>query len=228
MRSILILFAILGTLTLKAQQNYPPQPMAMVNGEGVVKVVPDQVVIKSRIEHEGKTATEVKKKNDATVSDVIKYLKSQGISEKNIQTDYVNLNKIYNYDNKTYSYVANQAISIKLETLKNYEKIMSGLLEAGLNRIDGIEFKSSEIEKHTVEARKRAVLNARKKAEDYVEPLGQRLGKAVSINELEMNNYPPMYRMNEMMKADSGGEQETLAPGEMEVRVKVAVGFILL
>lgn len=228
MRSILILFAILGTLTLQAQQNFPPQPMAMVNGEGVVKVVPDQVIIKSRIEHEGKDATEVKKKNDATVNDVIKYLKSQGIAEKNIQTDYVNLNKNYNYDNKTYSYVANQAISIKLEDLKIYEKIMRGLLEAGLNRIDGIEFKSSEIEKHTTEARKRAVLNARKKAEEFVEPLGQSLGKAVSINEIEMNNFQPMYRMNEMMQADSGAEQETLAPGEMEVKVKVAVGFLLL
>jgi len=39
---------------------------------------------------------------------------------------------------------------------------------------------------------------------------------------------PPVYRMNEMMKASSGdGEQETIAPGEMEVSSKLTVSFHL-
>ncbi|WP_311195907.1 SIMPL domain-containing protein [Antarcticibacterium sp. 1MA-6-2] len=189
MKKALLFIAICSTFILQAQQISPSQPMVTTNGEGIVKVVPDQVLIKSRIEHEGKDPQEVKKKNDAVVNEVIKYLKSQGISEKNIQTDYINLNKNYNYDNKTYSYVANQAISIKLDNLKNYEKIMSGLLEDGLNRIDGIEFKSSEMEKHNSEARKRAVLDAKAKAEELAGALDQTVGKAFLINEIE-TGYP--------------------------------------
>mgnify|MGYP002795046526 FL=1 len=170
MKSILILFAAMSTFAIQAQQVLTPQPMVTVTGEGIVKVIPDQVLIKSRIEHEGDDAQEVKKKNDEVVNQVIKYLKAQGIPEKNIQTDYLNLNKNYNYNDKTYSYVANQAISIKLEDLKNYEKIISGLMGVGLNRIDGIQFKSTEIEKHKTEARKKAVLDAKKKATEYATP----------------------------------------------------------
>jgi len=202
--------------------------LVLVTGEGIVKVVSDQVLIKSRIEHQGSNAQEVKKLNDAVVDRVIKYLRSQGIPEKNIRTDYINLNKNYNYDNKTYTYVANQSISIKLDDLKNYEKIMSGLLQEGLNRIDGIEFKSSEIDKHKTEARRLAVLNAKEKATEYSAPLDQTIGKAISISEVETNNFQPVYRQEQMVKySDDMGSQETLAPGEMEVRARVNVGFQL-
>jgi len=227
MKSILILFAAISTFALQAQQ-MPSTPMVMVTGEGSVMVTPDQVTIKSRIEHTGDDAQLVKKQNDEVVDKVIKYIKSEGVKEKNIQTDYVNLNKNYNYDSKTYSYVANQAISIKLDDLKNYEKIMSGLLKAGLNRIDGVQFKSSEMEKYEAKARKLAVLDAKTKAGEYVNPIGQTIGKAISISEIETNNFPPMYRASEMMKASAdGAQQETIAPGELEVTAKVNVGFQL-
>lgn len=224
---LLILFVAFGSFALQAQQ-VNQIPMVSVTGEGTVKVVPDQVLIKSRIEHEGNDPQEVKKKNDEVVNAVIKYLKSQGIPENNVQTDYMNLSKNYNYNDKTYSYIANQSISILLKDLKDYEKIMSGLLASGLNRIDGIDFKSSEIERHKTEARKRAVLNAKQKAQEYVTPLNQTVGKALMISEIETNSFPPMYRGLESMKAQSDGmQQETIAPGEMEVNVKINVGFEL-
>ncbi|CAN5311079.1 hypothetical protein BH23BAC2_BH23BAC2_09450 [soil metagenome] len=222
---VFLMFMIIFSLT--AQEHQGMQPMVLVTGEGIVKVVPDQVLIKSRIENEGSNAQEVKKQNDAVVDRIIKYLKAEGIPEKNIQTDYINLNKNYNYEDKTYSYVANQSISIQLDNLKNYEKIMSGLLQAGLNRVDGIQFKSSQMDGHIKEARRLAVLNAKMKAEEYAAPLGQSIGKAVSINEIESAHYPILQRQ-EMMKAGyDTGEQETIAPGEMEVRTKVTIVFRL-
>lgn len=227
MKSILILLILVSSLSIQAQQNHTTPPMVLVTGEGIVNVVPDQVTIQSRIEHEGSNAQEIKKQNDAVVDRVIKYLKSQGIPEKNIRTDFVNLNKNYDYNNKKYTYAANQSISIQLDDLKDYEKIMSGLLEQGLNRIDGIQFKSSEIDKHTTEARRLAVLNAKTKAGEYVAPLGQTIGKAISISEVETNQFVPVYRQEMMKTSDASGSQETLAPGEMEVRARVTIGFQL-
>ena len=160
---------------------------------------------------------------------MIKFLKSEGVAEKNINTDYINLNKRYNYNDKTYTYVASQAISITLEDISKYESIMKGLLENGLNGISGIEFESSEIEKHKEEARKRAVLNAKTKAEALAEPLGQTVGKAFMISEGSSSNYQPVYRAMEMKaSADQASNQKTIAPGEMEVNIKVNVAFQLL
>ncbi|MFD1096369.1 SIMPL domain-containing protein [Salegentibacter chungangensis] len=227
MKKLLFALIFLSAAAIQAQ-DAKPSPVVTVTGEGIVKVVPDQVLIKSRIEHEGDSAEQVKKENDVAVDKVIKFLKSKGIKEKNIQTDYVNLNKRYDYNDKTYSYVANQAISIRLDDIKDYESIMKGLLENGLNRIDGVQFKSSKMASFEAEARKKAVLDAKKKAEDFVEPLNQSLGKAISISEMDGNNYQPMYRMAEAVEmSDKNGSQETIAPGEMEIKVKVNVGFQL-
>ncbi|MDR9457484.1 MAG: SIMPL domain-containing protein [Salegentibacter sp.] len=226
MKKLLLLTAILLSVGAFAQEDKMNQGI-FVSGEGIVKVVPDQVVIKSQIEHEGVNANTVKKENDQTADAILKYLKSQDIPEKNIQTDYVNLNKRYNYNDKSYTYVARQAISITLEDLDKYEEIISGLLENGLNGISGIQFKSSEVEIHKTEARKRAVLAAKRKAEEFAGPLNQEVGKAITISESSGNNFQPVYRMADMKMSEESGSQETLSPGEMEIRVKVNVGFQL-
>lgn len=227
MKNLIFLLAFTLSLPLLAQQNLD-NSQVNVTGEGLVKVVPDKVIIKSRIEHEGNSAALVKQQNDKVVNKVIKYLKSAGIDEKNIKTDYINLNKRYNYNDKTYTYVANQAISITLKDIKNYEQIMKGLLENGLNRIDGIEFKSSEIEKYEKQAREKAVLNAQNKARELAAPLGQEIGKAISISELEYNTVQPMYKMmDEAIETRNGGNQETIAPGELEIKIRVNIAFQL-
>lgn len=226
MKKLLLATLFLVFVTGFAQES--PTSIVNVTGKGTVKVVPDEVVIRARIEHTGKSASEVKAQNDKVVNDIIKYLKSEKISTKNFQTEYIRLSKDYNYNSKDTSYSANQAISIKLEDLSKYEKIMSGLLSSGLNRIDGIQFQSSKKEELESEARKKAVLNAQEKAREYATALRQDIGKAQSINELESGNFPqPMYKAMQMDIAESG-QQETIAPGEMEISVKVNVGFILL
>ncbi|MDX1760936.1 MAG: SIMPL domain-containing protein [Christiangramia sp.] len=220
-RILLLLVMLIGAATFAQEQ----QNTVSVIGTGTVNIIPDKVLINSRIEHTGKSAVEVKKQNDKVVNDVIKYLKSQGIASENIQTEYIRLNKEFNYNTKDTFYSANQAISIELQDLKKYEDIMSGLLNSGLNRIDGIEFMTSKKDELQSEARKKAVLDAQMKAKEYAEALGQEIGKAIRISEIQTDHYQPVYRVMEM-KQDSS-EQETIAPGEMEVRVKVNVDFLL-
>lgn len=219
---MLMLVMLIAAVTFAQDQQ---QNTVSVIGTGTMNIVPDKVLIHSRIEHTGKSAAEVKKQNDKVVNDVIKYLKSQGIASKHIQTEYIRLNKDFNYNTKDTFYSANQAISIELQELKKYEDIMSGLLNSGLNRIDGIEFRTSKKEELESEARKKAVLNARMKATEYAEALGQKIGNAVRISEVENQQFQPVYRVMEM-KADNAS-QETIAPGEMEVVVKVNVNFLL-
>lgn len=226
MKKLILFFSFLFTLSAFAQQ-HQPTPLVSVMGEGTVNVVPDKVVIKARVEHQGNTAAEVKSQNDKVINEILEFLKSEGIPAKNIQTEYIRLNKEYDYNSKEYFYSANQAISVKLDNLKKYEKVMNGLLESGLNRIDGIEFQSSKKEALESEARKKAVLDAQAKAKELVAPLGQSVGPAFSINEIETNHFQPVYRAMEEMKSADSGAAQTIAPGEMEITVKVNVSFEL-
>lgn len=200
--------------------------LVSVTGEGTVKVVPDEVVIKARVEHSGESASVVKGKNENVVNDIIKFLEAQGIPSKNIRTEYLKLDKQYNYDTKEYFFAANQAISIELKDLAKYEKIMSGLMETGLNRIDGIEFQTSKKEELQAKARKEAMLDAKAKATQLAAAIGQKIGKAHKITEMEANHFQPVYRAAQMKTFD-GASKQTIAPGEMKITIKVNVGFIL-
>ncbi|MGJ8665792.1 MAG: SIMPL domain-containing protein [Patiriisocius sp.] len=220
------LLLILTTTLVMAQQNQ--KPSVDVTGEGIVSIIPDQVTINARVEITGKDAKTVKQQNDAIVNEVFSMLKKLGIEDKNIQTDYIRLSKNYEYNSKTYNYAANQAISIKLMSLDNYERVMNGLLQSGINRIDGVNFASSKQNDLEQEARKKAVMNAKMKANDYAGVLQQSVGKAIQISEFQQNSSPqPMYKAM-AMEGDMAGGQQTIAPGEMEIKVRVNISFELL
>lgn len=211
-------------------QNLQVQPSIDVTGEGIVTVVPDEVTITVRVSHTGKDAVDVKRENDATVSQVLQAAKQMGVEDKYINTQYVRLNKNYDYNSKTYNYESNQSIVIKVIDLKKYESLMNSLLESGINRIDGVQFSSSNKEVLVSEARKKAIANAKMKAIEYAGVLGQKPGKALHISEyLQSSPQPrPMLRMATMEADMSGGSQQTLAPGEMEILIQVYVTFELI
>ncbi len=97
-----------------------------VTGTGVVKITPDQVLISLRVENTGQEAAAVKKQNDQVVADVLRFLKESDIPDTDVQTEYIRLNKNYNYNSKTYNYQANQAINVLLKDLSKYEAVMNG------------------------------------------------------------------------------------------------------
>ena len=201
-----------------------------VTGEGIVRVVPDEVTINVQIENKGENPKQLKQKNDQIVNDVLKYIKSLGIEDSDVKTPYIRLNKNYDYQTKTYNYVANQSISVKLKDLSKYETLMNGLLEIGINRIDGISFSASNKEELKSQARIKAMLDAKKKAKEYAGVLDQSIGKAISISEFMINTFPgPINRKSSLvMSSDSSDiEQQTISLGEIEIRTTVNVSFLL-
>lgn len=225
MKTINTLFILLISTVIMSQNN--PQPTVDVTGEGVVRVVPDEVTINVGVENTGKNVKELKSENDRIVDEVFATVKRMGIDEKDVQTEYIRLSKNYEYNTKTYNYAANQSISIKVKDLKKYESLINGLMDSGINRIDGISFTSSNMTALESQARKKAVENAKMKAQEYTQVLNQTIGKAISISEFTaLNNPQPMYKTM-AMSADSSEGQQTLAPGEMEIRINVNISFLL-
>lgn len=222
MRKLLFLFCVLISGSVLAQEN---KPVVTVTGVGKVEVVPDKVLIKARVEHQGASAQVVKQQNEAVVNDIFEFLESMGIPAENIQTEYLRLDKQHNYETKEYYFVANQAISIQLNDLEKYEEIMSGLMDSGLNRIDGIEFGTSKQEELESQARKEAMLDAKEKATQLATAIGQETGPAVLIQEMGDGHFQPVYRVAGMASFDTAAK--TIAPGEMEITVKVNVSFLL-
>lgn len=229
MKKSFLIIAAFFALAVQAQEQRPQVPQISVTGEGKVKIVPDQVVINVGFQNTGKDAKEVKTLNDEVVDKVIKFLKNSGVPATDYKTNNVSLYKSYDYEKKKYNFQASQSLSITLKDLKKYDEIMMGLNDAGVNSINGVEFKSSKMEEYERDARKKAILDAKQKAQDYVSVLGQKIGKALLITDNSQSYIPqPMYKGNMMaMAADGGAQRETLAVGELEINTNVSVTFAL-
>lgn len=228
MKKLLLVLALFGYM-LQAQE-VKQVPQISISGEGKIKVIPDEALITVSVQNTGKEATEVKKKNDETIDVVLKLIKQKGISTADFQTQRVNLYKNYDYNTKKNNYVANQTISIHLKDLSKYDNLMMDLVDKGINNIQGVEFKSSKIKEFEREARKKAMLDAKQKAEDYVSVLvGQKVGKALIITDNSYTNYPqPIYAAAPAADAmEPMQRKETLAIGEIEIGANIMVTFIL-
>lgn len=201
-------------------------PQVTVSGEGKIKVTPDEALITVGVENSGKDAVEVKKKNDETIDVVIKIIKKNGIPLTDFQSQRISLFKNYDFETKKSNYMANQSIVIHLKNLSKYESLMVDLVNSGVNQIQGVQFKTSKIDQYETEARKKAVLQAKKKAEDYVITLDKKLGKAILVSDTSQSNYPqPMYANMMVKEMDTGSVNETLAIGEIEVVANVSITF---
>ncbi|WP_415060436.1 SIMPL domain-containing protein [Flavobacterium sp.] len=224
-KSIFLLLTIFVTNMNAQESKFTPH--IAVTGEGKVTVQPDQAVINFGVQNTGKDAAEVKKMNDEIVDKVMKFIKKFGIPSTDVQTTNVSLHKSYDYDKKKHNYQASQSITITLKELKKYDELMMGLVDNGINNISNVEFKSSKIEEHKVTARKQAILDAKKKAEDFATALNQKVGKAIVITDNSQPIYqPPMYKSVNFAR-DESSSQETLAIGEIEISTNVSVTFQL-
>ncbi|HEA28745.1 MAG TPA: DUF541 domain-containing protein [Leeuwenhoekiella sp.] len=225
MKTLFLNLCLFIAATTMAQS--PIDALVTVTGKGEVTAVPDEVTINLGVETTGKDPKSVKSENDKSIDAVLKYTKKMGISQNNVKTQYVNLNKNYNYDDKTTTYTARQTISIKMENMDNYEEVVAGLMTQGVNTINGIAFSSSKQKEYERKARTQAILNAKEKAEQYLSPLGQKVGAAKMITESGASTPQPMLMMKSRAMMDSSSSGETLAPGEITITESVEVSFYI-
>lgn len=221
----IVLFMSIGTLM--SAQNQLPNTIS-VGGEGKVMVKPDEAVLYIGVETNNEDSKIAKTQNDAVMAKMIDFLKKSGVNSKDYKTEQVSLYQRQDYQTKEKYFQASQSIQIQITDLTKYESLMAGLIEAGANKINSVQFRSSEVEKYESEARKKAVENAQKKAKDYAETLGQNVGKALMVFENNTQTiFPRVGQMKAMAYAESDTATQTLAEGEIEITAHVNISFEL-
>ncbi|HYH55300.1 MAG TPA: SIMPL domain-containing protein [Anseongella sp.] len=225
----LLFAAVLTTIAagVRAQQSSPGPALVTVTGQHIIKAAPDEAEVNFMVSTKLKDPKEAQKANDAVMAKALAYLKKQYIAEKDIRTTRLSLHPYTEYvsdKERKELYMAQQSVSFRLENLDQLSGILSGLVDLGVNNIENVQFKVSNMEELSAQARAKAVLDARAKAENLAGALGQKVGKAYQINDMPNNGpQPMMYRM-EAKAADSA---ESIAPGEISIEAGVMVSFLL-
>ncbi len=201
-----------------------------ISGLGEVKTRPDMATISTGVVSEGTTAKDALAKNNAAMAAVIAALKNAGIAEDDIQTSDFSVSPKYPpyQPNQTTAprivgYTVSNQVTAKVKDLAKLGGILDTLVQSGSNQINGIAFGVDEPKAQLDEARKKAVADARAKAELYAEAAGVSLGKVIQISESNAVIPPmPMYRREAAMAADAS---VPIAAGTQTVSANVSITF---
>lgn len=228
---------------LAKAQSSQQLPQITVSGSAEVKVAPDEIHFNAGVETISPKLNEAKRQNDERITKVLQFLKSEGLPEKNIQTDFASVDPTY--DTKISkidptAYVVRRAIGIKLTDVAKFDSILSGLLENGVNHLNGIEFRTSELRKHRDAARAMAIRAAREKADALAKEIGVKRGKVQNINASEYGGWwsssgagwwgsrgSPMQNVSQSAAVGPEGAEGTLAVGQISVTATVNVSFLI-
>jgi len=239
----LIALALLALISapLPAQDAAAAQPRTITtSGEAVVYVTPDEVQVTFGIETFDPDLDKAKAANDERGNRFVKSVTALGVEPKNLQTDHLSIE--IQYRNRTWEgiggYMARRTYSVKLTDTKLFEKLMNTGLKNGANQLLGFEFRTTQLRQHRDRARKMAIKAAREKAVDLAAELECGIGKPRTISEaggyygMQSFRYGNMMAqaqnaMQQMPPGDGGGENESLALGQIGIHAQVSVTFDL-
>lgn len=231
MRYLLLAIIMLLTLMGLAQENVAP---ALVSTEGtaVVYAAPDEILMGFQLISKDAVLKVARAENAEKSKAAISFLKSMGIAARHIQTQYVSIRPVTKHKSNVVDYFeARQSIQICIDDLTKYDAVVDGLIAVGVTVLNGPTFRNTEIRKYKDEARKKAIIAAKEKAQLLASTLGQRIGKAYKISEAryannQRQNAYANFRSEESAEADISSE-EAFAPGQLEVRASINVSFYL-
>lgn len=224
---IAVALIISGTLlALNWQNTQGADKTIESNGESKIEVKANKMVLSLGYDSRAKTAEEAQELNKAVSNDVIKALKSKGLSEDDIETEsfYVNPEYDWNEGKQTLKgYLASHTMKISTTKLDKAGEYIDSAMNAGANHVNGINYELTQEKQNELKAQtlKEAAENARSKAEAIASGSGSKIKKLVSVQDTSYNYQPWIYRMDYAKMAGA----ETAMP---EIPTEVSIGKVTI
>lgn len=212
-----------------------------VSGEGEVTAVSDIASLNINLSKEGATAKEAQKLLNESITKTLTYLKDQKIEDKDIKSEYGGLSPKYSYSQvvcitypcptrepKIVGYTATQSITVKIREVDNASVVRTGLAEIGITDINGPTFSIDEEDTFKDEARSKAIVDARAKAEVLAKELGVKLGRVINFEEGNNGGDYRMYSAKAMASGyamDEASAAPTLPKGENKITSNVTITY---
>lgn len=227
MRQLLI--CALLTLAPAAAWSEDLARVLTVTGTGEVARAPDMSVIRVGVVAQDKSASTALSRTSEAMVRMQQRLAEQGIEARDIQTTQLSLTPVYENTSgtrprKIIAFEAMNAVLVRVRDLPSTGAVLGTLVEDGANRIDGISFTLQDSQESMDEARRRAVADARRKAEVLADAAGVELGALRDLREAGGGAPRPM--MMERMAMDAAASVPT-AEGEISLSATVTMVYEL-
>lgn len=215
-----------------AQIPPPPTPrMITVSGEAEGQVAPDRAILTVSLVNKNAELTAAKRANDEMVEKLVVITRNFKIPKEKIATSNLYISPEYRYDKGKQhfiGYVVSRTLRVTMDQLSIHERVLSAIVEAGVDQVNGVEFTLADEEAHAKDVRVKAVENARQRAEALASAAGTKLGRVMSISTVGSVMQPPMPVMGMAMRADMAESSVAPSlPGMITLHESVTVSFEL-
>jgi len=204
-----------------------------VAGYGKVNGSNDIAVTTLGYSNTDKDVAKAQADNKKVMDQIFAELKKMSIADKDLQSSY-SIYPDYNYTQdkgqQLIGYRVSNSLSIKIRDLNKISDVLSLAGKYGATEVSGLSFTIDEPENLKSQARDKALLDAKVKADHLANVLGLRLGSVITYNEYEGNNdlYQPKVYMGAEMGGLGGGGPEAISGGSKDVTMNVNVTYEVL
>lgn len=209
-----------------------------VQGAASASVVPDIASITVGAESRGSTAVEAVAANKKALAGMMDLFKHHKINPRDIQTSGLNLSPVYdkpvkNEDGqdpdkippKITGYEIHNTIRIVVRDVSKVGDLLDATVNSGANKIQQLAFHVADPQPTLRELRKKALADARSKAEEVAKETGMTLGMPVSIEvDFSTQNYSFTARSIDGNRNDAA---VPISPGTEELSVTIGVVYEL-
>jgi uncharacterized protein YggE len=224
MRKLIVLaFIALFSMNAIAQQ-VDLRKKISVSGTAEQEVTPDIIYISISLKEYLKDNNS-KKRVDITDLENQLY---NAVKQAAIPKDNLTINNLSGYANATEKkknpeFLASKQYLLKVTDLNKFNAIIAGVDPKGIAYTNVESYEYSKIESLRKELKIRALQAAKSKASYLLEALGNKLGNAIDIQEVNNEQFPqPMYRSNVMMMKSA----DVQAPAELDFK-KIKLSYVM-
>ena len=191
-KATILMLVLLLTLVFSTAS---ADPSITVRGNGETQVSADTAVVSLGVSARDRDVLMAQQKVNEAIAAIRKALTDQGISEEDINTDYMNIYAMYDYTDsqeQISAYNASSTLAIRVTDLDSTGALIDAAFQAGANTLNGISFSASDTEEARAQALKMAVADARAKAEILAEASGLTITGIEEIIEGDVSSFENM------------------------------------
>lgn len=228
-RRVLLLLAAAWLAMPPASARADDTPSIRVTGTGQTSAPPDTGQLSAGVVSEAPGAADAVRANTAAMGRVLAALEAAGIPKKDVQTSGFSVWPVYaenaqpSAPPRITGYRVSNQVTVRVAGVEKVGGVLDQLVAAGANEMGGISFSIGDPDPLLDEARKRALADARRKAELYAASAGVRLGRLLAIEEVAGGGPGPM-PVAARMEASAA---VPIAPGQLELSVTTVATYAI-
>lgn len=227
--ALIMLTIFLGVSASRLSNTAATTNTVSFSGEGKVTATPDIAVILATVLTQAADTKTAQDQNSGKSNAVTAFLKKQNIADKDVKTTGYNITPLYKYppyggQPTITGYQVTQGFEIKVRDFAKIGAILDGLVSAGANQVNNLGLQIENPDALKSQARRLAIADAKKKANELESQVGINLGHIVNFVENTAGYPVPMY---ESARGMGGGVSSApiISPGENDIVINVTITY---